>query len=71
MAISLRQTLAQLASHTHTYSTPQFSGEANYQSFLNFPDQYGPLLLPFQDPKQPSGGPFQTGPPDYPNPSGD
>ena len=69
MAISLRQTLAQLAIHTHTYDTPQFSGEASYQSFLSYPEQYANLLVPFQDPNQGNRGPFQTGPPDYPDPS--
>lgn len=70
--ISLRQTLAQLATHTHTYQTPTFSGEANYQSFLSFPQEYGNLLVPFNDPNQPPPPPgFQTGPPDYPIGSGD
>jgi hypothetical protein len=69
MAISLRQTLAQLTTHTHTYDMPRFSGEASYQSFLSFPAQYANLLVPFQDPSQPSGGPLQTGTPDFSNPS--
>jgi len=70
MAISLRQTLAQLASHTHTYSITTFNGEANYLSFVSDPDGYANYLIPFNNPKGPPApeGPVQTGPPVYPNP---
>jgi hypothetical protein len=67
MPISLRQTLAQLAAHTHAYDAPSFSGEASYQAFLSYPNQYANLLLPFNDPNQPSRSPVQTGPPMYPS----
>ena len=64
MAISLRQTLTQLASHTHAYDAPSF-GLASYQSFLSYPSQYADLLVAFRDPKEPPPGPVQTGPPNY------
>jgi hypothetical protein len=66
MSISLRQTLAQLAAHTHQYSTPAYDGEATYQSFLSYPSQYANLLVPFRSPTAPPPGPYQTSPPDYP-----
>ena len=50
MAISLRQTLNQLANHTHAYDAPSF-GLASYQSFLSYPNQYSNLLVAFRDPK--------------------
>ena len=64
MAISLRQTLAQLATHTHKYDAPSF-GMATYQSFLSYPSQYANLLVPFRDPNEPPPGPVPTGPPNY------
>jgi hypothetical protein len=64
MAISLRQTLTQLAAHTHSYDAPSFS-EASYQSFLTYPTQYANLLVAYRDPKEPPPGPVQTGPPNY------
>jgi hypothetical protein len=64
MAISLRQTLTQLASHTHGYDAPSF-GLATYQSFLSYPNQYANLLVAFRDPKEPPPGPAQTGPPNF------
>ena len=64
MAISLRQTLTQLASHTHGYDLPSY-GLATYQSFLSYPSEYANLLVPFRDPKDPPPGPVQTGPPNY------
>jgi hypothetical protein len=62
MSISLRQTLAQLAAHTHSYDPPAF-GLANYQSFLSYPSQYANLLIAFRDPNQPPPGPAQTSTP--------
>jgi hypothetical protein len=64
MSISLRQTLTQLASHTHQYDAPSF-GMATYQSFLSFPSQYAGLLIPFRGPNSPPTGHAQTGPPAY------
>jgi len=64
MAISLRQTLAQLATHTHGYYDPAF-GLATYQDFLSYPSQYANLLVPFRDPNEPPPGPVPTGPPNY------
>jgi len=63
MSISLRQTLTQLASHTHQYDPPSF-GLATYQDFLSFPSQYASLLIPFRNPNSPPGN-AQTGPPTY------
>jgi hypothetical protein len=65
MAISLRQTLAQLATHTHGFDPPSF-GMATYQAFLSYPNQYANLLIPFRDPTQPPPGLAQTTPPNYP-----
>ncbi len=64
MAISLRQTLTQLASHTHSYDAPSF-GLASYQSFLSYPSQYANLLVAYRDPNQPPPGPVQTSSPNY------
>lgn len=64
MAISLRQTLAQLATHTHTYDAPSFNLAA-YQNFLSFPQQYAELLIAYRGPDSPPPGAAQTGPPDY------
>jgi hypothetical protein len=64
MAISLRQTLAQLATHTHTYDSPSY-GLAAYQDFLSFPQQYAELLIAFRGPNSPPSEGAQTGPPDF------
>lgn len=64
MAISLRQTLTQLATHTHTYALPLFH-EATYQNFLSFPGQYGNMLVEFREPGEPSTTLVPTGPPNY------
>jgi hypothetical protein len=64
MSISLRQTLAQLASHTHAYDGPSF-GLASYQSFLSYPSQYANVLVAFRNPDEPPPGLVQTGPPNY------
>ena len=65
MSISLRQTLTQLASHTHGFDPPSF-GLATYQDFPSYPSQYANLLVAFRDPKQPPPGLAQTTPPNYP-----
>jgi hypothetical protein len=65
MSISLRQTLTQLAGHTHQYTAPAFNGLATYQDFLSFPSQYANLLIPYRSPNDPPPGPYQTSPPDY------
>lgn len=64
MSISLRQTLTQLASHTHLYDGPSF-GLAAYQSFLSYPDQYANLLVAFRNPDEPPPPLVQTDPPTY------
>jgi hypothetical protein len=64
MSISLRQTLAQLASHTHGYAPPAF-GLATYQDFLSYPSQYASLLIPFRNANEPPPPMVQTTPPDY------
>lgn len=64
MSISLRQTLAQLATHTHGYDPPAF-GLATYQDFLSYPSQYANLLVPFRNPTQPPPSEAQTSPPEY------
>ena len=64
MSISLRQTLAQLAAHTHSYDSPHF-GLATYQAFLQYPSQYENLLIAFRDPNEPPPPLVQTGPPNY------
>jgi hypothetical protein len=64
MSISLRQTLAQLASHTHQYDAPSF-GMATYQDFLSYPSQYANLLVPFRSPDEPPPPLVQTEPPTY------
>jgi len=64
MAISLRQTLAQLATHTHGYDAPSF-GLATYQDFLSYPNQYASLLVAFRNPNEPPPGLSQTGPPKF------
>ncbi|MGA7342614.1 MAG: hypothetical protein WBE72_08020 [Terracidiphilus sp.] len=66
MSISLRQTLAQLATHTHAYDGPAL-GLINYQSFLSYPSQYASMLIACRNPNEPPPGPAQTGPPDYSN----
>lgn len=64
MSISLRQTLAQLATHTHGYDAPAF-GLATYQDFLSYPSQYANLLIAFRNPNEPPPPTVQTTPPDY------
>ena len=64
MSISLRQTLAQLAGHTHQYDAPSFSLAA-YQDFLSYQAQYANLLIAFRDPKDPPPPLVQTEPPTY------
>jgi hypothetical protein len=64
MSISLRQTLAQLASHTHQYDAPSF-GLATYQDFLSYPTQYANLLIAFKNPDLPPPPDSQTAPPTY------
>jgi hypothetical protein len=64
MSISLRQTLAQLATHTHQYDAPSFS-VATYQDFLSYPAQYANLLIAYRDPSSPPPPLVQTGPPSY------
>ncbi len=64
MSISLRQTLTQLASHTHLYDAPSF-GLATYQAFLSYPEQYANLLIAFRDPTSPPPPLVQTDPPSY------
>jgi|HubBroStandDraft_4_1064222.scaffolds.fasta_scaffold361490_1 hypothetical protein len=64
MSISLRQTLAQLASHTHPYYPPAF-GLATYQDFMSYPSQYANLLIAFRDPSSPPPQEAPTGPPTY------
>jgi hypothetical protein len=64
MSISLRQTLAQLAGHTHAYDGPSF-GLATYQDFLSYPAQYANLLIAFRNPNEPPPPLVQTDPPTY------
>ncbi len=64
MSISLRQTLAQLAAHTHSYDPPSFS-LASYQDFLSYQSQYANLLVAFRNPDEPPPGQAQTSSPNY------
>jgi len=66
MSISLRQTLAQLASHTHGYDAPSFS-LASYQDFLSYQSQYANLLIAYRNPDEPPPGLVQTSTPNYPS----
>lgn len=64
MSISLRQTLAQLAGHTHGYDAPSFN-LATYQDFLTYQSQYANLLIAYRNPNEPPPPIVQTLPPEY------